>query len=357
MYYFFGFIILLGVLIFVHEFGHFIVAKLAGVKVLKFSLGFPPAMIKRKWGETEYILSWIPLGGYVKLLGEDPESDEEIAPEDANRTFTSKPLLARMAVILAGPLSNYVAAAVLLSAGYMAGWPVLVAEVGKVLDNTPAQKAGFVTGDRVLAIDGKRIWRWDDMRAIIEKSPDKPLEVTVERNGKEKDLTVTPALSEQKDIFGESLGRIGVAPSGKAETLGPIAAVKEGVRFTFHLTKLVAVTLVKLVKGEISAKTLGGPITIVQASGESLKAGVFSFIILMSYISINLAIINLLPIPILDGGHLLFFIIEAVIRRPVTGKVREIAVQAGFLMIVFLMALVFYNDISRIITKGWNLQP
>jgi regulator of sigma E protease len=357
LYYFFGFIILLLVLIFVHEFGHFIVAKLVGVKVLKFSLGFPPAMIKRKWGETEYILSWIPLGGYVKLLGEDPESDEEIAPEDANRTFTSKPLLARMAVILAGPLSNYVAAAVLLSAGYMAGWPVLVAEVGKVLDNTPAQKAGFVTGDRIMAIDGTRIWRWDDMRGIIEKSPDKPLEVTIERNGKEKDLTVTPALSEQKDIFGEHLGRIGVAPSGKAETLGPIAAVKEGVHFTFHLTKVVLVTLVKLVKGEMSAKALGGPITIVQASGESLKAGAFSFIILMSYISINLAIINLLPIPILDGGHLFFFIIEAVIRRPVTGKVREIAVQAGFLVIVFLMALVFYNDISRIITKGWNLQP
>lgn len=357
MYYFFGFIILLGVLIFVHEFGHFIVAKLAGVKVLKFSLGFPPAMIKRKWGETEYILSWIPLGGYVKLLGEDPESDEEIAPEDRNRTFTGKPLLARVAVILAGPLSNYVAAAVLLCAGYMAGWPVLVAEVGKVLDNTPAQQAGFVTGDRVTAIDGVRVWRWDDMRGIIEKNPERSLTVTVERDGSKKDLTVTPALSEQKDIFGEPLGRIGVAPSGKAETLGPVAAIQEGVRFTWQLTKLVVVTLVKLVKGEISAKALSGPITILQASGESLKAGTFSFIILMSYISINLAIINLLPIPILDGGHLLFFMIEAVIRRPVTGRVREIAVQAGFLFIVFLMALVVYNDISRIITKGWTLQP
>ena len=136
-----------------------------------------------------------------------------------------------------------------------------------------------------------------------------------------------------------------------------MAALNEGVRFSWTLTKLVVVTLVKLVKMEISAKALSGPITIVQASGESLKAGVFSFIFLMSYISINLAIINLLPVPILDGGHLLFFLIEAVTRRPVTGRVREVAVQFGLLFIAFLFALVIYNDISRIITKGWSLAP
>lgn len=355
--YFIGFLILLGVLIFVHECGHFFVAKLVGVKVLKFSLGFPPAMIKRKWGETEYILSWIPLGGYVKLLGEDPESDEEIPPEELARAFTSKSLLSRVAIIVAGPLSNYVLATLLLCAGYLAGWPVLTSEVGKVLDGTPAAAAGFQTGDRIVAIDGESVWRWDDMRAVIEKSPEKRLNVTIERDDNRMDLPVTPSLSDQKDMFGEPLGRIGVSPSGKTVKLGVLGSMYEGIRFTGYLTRLVAVTLVKLVKGEISAKALSGPITIAQVSGESLKAGFFSFIFLMSYISINLAIINLLPIPILDGGHLLFFIIEAIIRRPVTGKLREVAVHAGLLFIVLLMALVFYNDIMRIVTKGWSLQP
>lgn len=357
MEYFIGFLILLGVLIFVHECGHFFVAKAVGVKVLKFSLGFPPAMVKRKWGETEYILSWIPLGGYVKLLGEDPESEEEIPPEELPRAFTSKPLWARIAVIIAGPLSNYLMAAILLCAGYMAGWPVFASEIGKVVEGTPAAEAGFKTGDNIVAIDGEPVWRWDDMRSIIEKNPGKRLLMTVERDGSTTSLEVTPSVSEQKDMFGEAVGRIGVAPSGKSVELGLAASLYEGLRFTGYLTRLVGVTLVKLVKGEISAKALSGPITIVQASGESLRAGLFSFLFLMSYISINLAIINLLPIPILDGGHLLFFLIEAVIRRPVTGKLREVATHAGLLFIVLLMALVFYNDISRIVTKGWSLHP
>ena len=344
-------------LIFVHEFGHFAVAKLVGVKVLKFSLGFPPALFKRQWGETEYILSWIPLGGYVKLLGEDPESDEEIPEAEKERAFTSKSLWARMAVIIAGPLSNYLLAVVLLSAAYMAGWPVIVSQIGKVLDGSPAMQAGLKPGDEIVAIGGQPVWRWEDMRRLIEKSPGSPLDIRIKRSDREMDLEITPRLADQRGIFGEPLGRIGVAPSGSTVKLGIAASLYEGARFTVELTRLVVVTLVNLVRGKISAKALSGPITIAQASGESLKAGMFQFVFLLSYISINLAIINLLPIPILDGGHLMFFVIEAVIRKPVTGKIREIAVQAGLLFIVFLMCLVFYNDISRIITKGWSLAP
>jgi len=355
--YFIGFIILLGVLIFVHEFGHFSVAKLVGVKVLKFSLGFPPAMISRKWGETEYILSWIPLGGYVKLLGEDPESDDEIPAEEQHRAFTNKSLPARVAVIAAGPLSNYLMAMVLLCAGYALGWPVLATEIGKVLENSPATTAGLKSGDQVMAIDGKPVGRWDNMRRVIEKSGGKTLTLTVERDSKRIDLQVTPEFSGDKDFFERPVGRIGVMPSGKSFTLSLPASLYEGCRFTIHLTGLVLETLVKLVKGEISAKALSGPITIVQASGESLKAGIFSFMFMMSFISINLAIINLLPVPILDGGHLMFFAIEAVIRRPVTGKIREIATHAGLFFIIFLMVLVFYNDISRIVNHGWSLKP
>ena len=314
-------------------------------------------MLKRKWGETEYILSWIPLGGYVKLLGEDPESDEEIPPEDKSRTFSGKPLLTRVAIIAAGPLSNYLMAAILLCAGYLAGWPVLVSEVGKILPDSPALTAGLEPGDKIVAIEGKPIWRWDDMRRAIEKNPNREIDMTVQRQDRLIDLKVTPALSEQKGLFGEQLGRIGVAPSRQTVRLGLFASIYEGFRFTWELTGMVLETLVKLVKLEISAKALSGPITIIQASGESFRAGPFSFIFLMSYISINLAIINLLPLPILDGGHLLFFLVEAVTRRPVMGKIREVAVQAGLLFIVFLMALVLYNDISRIIHKGWSLVP
>jgi regulator of sigma E protease len=356
--YFIGFIILLGVLIFVHECGHFAVAKLLGVKVLKFSLGFPPAMIKRQWGETEYSIGWVPLGGYVKLLGEDPESPgEEIPPEDMTRTFTAKPLLSRVAIILAGPLSNYLMAVVLLCAGYAAGLPVFTSELGKIMDNSPAMEAGLKPGDKVVAIDGQPIWRWDDMRSIIEQRGGRQVNLSVERDGRGIDILVTPSIGDQKDVFGEPVGRIGVTPSGATVKLGFVAAVYEGARFTGYLTKLVGVTLVKVVRGEISAKALSGPITIMQASGESLKAGFFSFLFLISYISINLAIINLLPVPILDGGHLLFFAIEGIIGKPVTGRVREVATQAGLLFIVFLMVLVIYNDVMRLITQGWTLQP
>ena len=355
MDYFIGFLVLLGALISVHEFGHFIVAKAVGVKVLKFSLGFPPAMIKRQWGETEYTLSWIPLGGYVKLLGEDSDSETEVPPEEAHRAYPNQSILSRMAIIFAGPLFNYLFAVFMLTAGYLSGLPVLSSQIGTVLDKSPAMEAGLKPGDQIVAINGQKVWRWDDMRQLIEESPGKPLTITVQRGEEQKEIRITPSRSEHPGPLGEPVGRIGVAPSGKSMRLGPASSVYEGCHLAGQLTKLVAITLVKLVRGEISAAALSGPITIAQASGESLKAGPVSFIFLLSYISINLAIINLLPIPVLDGGHLLFLVIEAVIGHPVTGKVREMAVQAGLLLIVFLMVLVFYNDIHRILTQGWSL--
>lgn len=354
----FGFVILLGVLIFVHEFGHFGVAKLAGIKVLKFSLGFPPSLIKRQWGETEYTLSWVPLGGYVKLLGEDKEAEEEIPPEEIHRAYSSKPIWVRFAVIAAGPVSNFLLALVLLCAVYMAGRPVLASEIGNVLADTPAGAAGLREGDLVTAIDGVPVERWDDMRSTIEKNPNRALIFTVERAGRDLDLTITPLIGDQKDMFGRPTGRIGVTPSGRYLQLDTTRSLWEGVRFTFQLTGMVIETLVKLVRLELSPKALSGPITIAQASGESLKhGGALGFIFLLSFISINLAVINLLPVPILDGGHLMFLLIEAVIRRPVRGRVREVATHAGLLFIILLMGLVFFNDISRIIEHGWALKP
>ncbi len=357
MEYFLGFLILLGVLIFVHEFGHFAVAKLLGVKVLKFSLGFPPAMISRRWGETEYIISWIPLGGYVKLLGEDPDSQDNIAPEELHRAFSSKPLLARAAIIVAGPASNYLMAILILCAGYMAGMPVPASKIGKVLEDSPALQAGIQEGDRVVAVDGVPVSRWEHMSRVIEKSAGRGVALTVERDGDRVDLVVTPRVSNRKDAFGNPLGEIGVMSSRETVAVGFFGSIYEGCRFTFMLTGLVVETIAKLAKAEISVDNLAGPITIVQASGQSLKKGLFSFIFLLAFISINLAILNLLPIPILDGGHLMFFLVEAIIRRPVTGRIRELATLAGVMFIVLLMVLVFYNDITRIIYKGWELKP
>ncbi len=352
-----GFIILLGILIFVHELGHFLVAKAVGVKVLKFSLGFPPAMIKRKWGETEYQLSWIPLGGFVKMFGENPESDEEIPPEEQHRAFTSKPLWARVAVVAAGPLSNYLLAVILLCGAYVAGWPMLPStELGEIMKDTPAMQAGLREGDKVVAIDGTKIEKWDDMRRIIEAHPGKEVRLSVMRDGKELNVPIVPEAGTT-DVLGNPVGRIGVKSSGKMVELPTDRAVVEGLRFSVELTGLVLEALVKVVTGQMSPKNLSGPIAIVQASGESLKAGYYQFVFLLSFISINLAIINLLPVPILDGGHLLFFLIEAIIGRPVEGRVREIATQAGLLFLVFLMVMVIFFDVTRIIEKGWTLQP
>jgi regulator of sigma E protease len=357
MYYVIGFLILFIALILVHEFGHLIMAKILGVKVLEFSLGFPPALIKRKWGETEYMLSSIPLGGYVKALGDDPDSGEEIAPEEIHRAFFSKSLISRATIIVAGPLANYLLGVVLLCAGYAAGLPVLASEIGKILEGSPALKAGFKPGDRVVAIDGEPIWRWDDMRTTIEKSPGKLLRVQLKRDAEIIDLSVVPVVDEQKGLRGMSVGRIGVVPSGRAVNLSVLDVIYEGLRSAGYLTKLIVVTVVRLIKMEMSTKDFAGPITMAQVSGEYLKVSILSFVFFLGYMSIVIAILNLLPIPPLDGGCLLFFLIEAVTRRPVRGKIRRGVVQGGYLLIIFVMVLAFYNDISRIVTKGWKLWP
>ncbi len=351
------FFVLLGVLVFVHEFGHFITAKLTGVKVLKFSLGFPPSMFSRKWGETEYILSWIPLGGYVKLLGQDPESDEEIPPGDEDRTFSGKPLLSRMAVIAAGPLANFLLAVVVIAGVHIAGCGVRISEIGEVLKDSPAMKAGIETNDLITEIDGVSVWRWDDMRKMIQGKPEQKIALKIMRDGREIHLEIIPELADKKDPFGAPVGLIGILQSGKKVYPGLLDSVYEGLRATYQMTEMVLKTVVMLLTGQVGVKALSGPITIAQASGQSFSMGITSFLFLMAFISINLGVINLLPVPILDGGHLLFFLIEAVIRRPVTGKIREMATLMGMMVLVSLMVLVFYNDISRIVTQGWELKP
>lgn len=344
-------IVLLGILIFVHELGHFLIAKWSGVGVLKFSLGFGPRLIGRKFGETEYLISIIPLGGYVKMMGESEE--DELSPEDEERSFQKQPVLKRIGIVAAGPLFNFLFAILVFSIIYSFGVPVLTSRIGDVQEGGAAFKAGIQKDDNILAIDGKEISRWGELADVISKSNGKELNFTIERNNKVHDIYIRPGLTKGKNIFGEEIEsyKLGVIASSETviERVNPFRAFLEGVAQTWWFTKLTYLTVVKIVQRVVSPKNLGGPILIAQMSGEYAKRGIIPFMFFMAILSINLGVLNLLPIPILDGGHLLFYLIELITGKEVNIKWREMAQQVGFFLLIMLMVFVFYNDIVRII--------
>ncbi len=348
-------IVLLGVLIFIHELGHFIVAKISGVGVLKFSLGFGPKVLGKKVGETEYLLSAIPLGGYVKMIGEGPEDEEEISEEDLSKSFSHKPLTKRTSIVLAGPLSNILFAVVLLSAIYMGGVPLLTTEVGDVVEGTPAQKSGIQEGDQITAINGEELSLWEDLTKIIHRSNGEELLIKLKRDDSYYHVLIRPEIFTDKNIFGEEVEtyKIGITASEKFITkrYNPFIAVVKGFQQTWWFTKLMGITIVKLIDRTVPADTIGGPILIVQMAGKQAQAGLMNFLFFMALLSINLGIINLLPIPILDGGHLFFFFLEAIMRRPLSIRKREVAQQIGLGIIILLMVFIFYNDLHRIFTQ------
>tara|TARA_B100000315_G_scaffold59856_1_gene54287 strand:+ start:8206 stop:9330 length:1125 start_codon:yes stop_codon:yes gene_type:complete len=348
---FFAAVIVLGALIFVHEFGHFIVAKKLGVAVEKFSLGFGPKIYGKQIGDTEYLLSVIPLGGYVKLTGEDP--GEEC--EDKEHSFTEASVWRRLAIVSAGPIFNILFAVLIFTLVYMVGVPTLGAGIGKIRDASPALKAGLLTGDKITAIDGKAIRLWDELREVVHNSPDKELIFTISRNQKEFDIVIIPESRKTKNLFGEEInvGLIGIEPESTfiIERYNPVVATYKGFQKTWEITYLTVVAIKKLFERVIPADTIGGPILILQMAGEQAKIGILNLVFFVALLSINLGILNLLPIPILDGGHILFFLIEIVFGKPVTAKKREIAQQVGIAMLISLMVFAFYNDIMRIFFK------
>ena len=346
-----SFIVVLGVLIFFHEFGHFLVARLFGVGVEKFSLGFGPRLIGKKVGITDYRISAIPLGGYVKMIGEEP--DAEIAPEDISLSFTHKHVAKRMLIVAAGPVFNILLAVIIFFGIFFAsGTFILKPSVGSVKQGSPAFAAGLEKGDLITAINESTINSWDEMAEIINASKGQKINLAVRRGESTRNFSLAPEQVTTKNIFGEDVQRyiIGITASGEtySKELNLFQAFSESMIQTYRVTELMVVIIAKLITGDISTDTLGGPIMIAQMAGDSAKAGIGSLISFIALISVNLAIINLLPIPVLDGGHLLFFSIEAVKGRPVSIKVREIAQQVGLFLLILLMILVFYNDISRI---------
>ena len=345
-----GVIVLLVILIFVHELGHFLVAKLSGVGVLKFSLGFGPRLFGRKHGETEYIVSAIPLGGYVKLLGESDK--DQVSEEDQKRSFVNQKVSKRICIIAAGPVFNFLFAILVFWLIYMIGVPVMTTEIGGIQKGSVAEKAGFRENDRITSIDGRQVTTWNDIANYTTKSEGRELVFKFRRGDQEEVLRVKPQLTKVQNPFGEDIEsyKIGITPTANTfiKRENPIRAAWSGLEQTWYISELTVLSLFKMIEGVISPKTLGGPILIAQMAGAQVKKGAVSFIFLMGLLSINLAILNLLPIPVLDGGHLFFSLIELITGREVNVKWREIAQQIGFVLLIMLMLFVIYNDLVRI---------
>ncbi len=343
-------VVLLAVLIFVHEFGHFIMAKFAGVGVLKFSLGFGPRLIGKKAGETEYLISLIPLGGYVKLLG---ESEDDVSPnDDLKRSFMEQSPWKRMGIVAAGPAFNFLLAIVIFAFAYIWGFQVPIAKIGHVQEGSSAYKADIKGGDVIAAIDGRQVKHWSDMAEIINESGGRNLNMTVIRDGKILNIPVRPSLLKVKNIFGEMVDsyKIGISPSSETvlEKLNPAEAIVEAFKQTWLVSKLTLMSVIKMLQGVISPKTLGGPIMIAQIAGVQAKEGLIPFILFMALLSINLAVLNLLPVPVLDGGHLLFYLVEVVTGKKINLKWRERAQQVGFALLILLMVFVLIMDVERL---------
>ncbi len=367
-------VIVLGILIFVHELGHFLLAKLMGVSVEKFSLGFGPKLIGKKIGETEYLLSAFPLGGYVKMFGEggfieggvsDPRPEDENAPTDATsepilreltddekaRSFAHKPVLARIAIVMAGPVFNLLFAWLIFIVLCMVGVPTVTTKIGEALKDKPAAKAGMLKGDVITAINNKPVNHWEQIAEEVAASKGQPLTLTVTRESKNVSFTITPEPRVSKNLFGEKVNgyAIGVASAGEivTEYFNPFQAAVKGTEQTWKVIDLTFMSLVKMAQRIVPMDSVGGPIMIAKMAGEQASAGGASFLAFMALLSINLGVLNLLPVPVLDGGHLLFYFMELIFRRPVPLKIREYAQQIGMVLLLGLMVLAFYNDIIR----------
>lgn len=343
-------VIVLGILIFVHELGHFILGKKLGVKILKFSLGFGPKLIGKKIGETEYQIAVFPLGGFVKPLGEDPH--EEVKTEEYHRSYWAQPIWKRTLIVVAGPFFNFFLAIVLFSTINLFGIPYYPPKIGEVSPSLPAEQAGLKKGDTVLSINGEEVKKWDDLSQIIRNSNGKELLLKVGRDHEIIEIQVTPKASTQKNLFGEDthVFVIGITPADEilVQKVGPFEAVGKGLSQTWFGIKLTVVSIIKLIERVIPAKTIGGPILIAQMAGEQAKRGLLSLVLFTAILSINLGVINLFPIPILDGGHFLFLSLEAILRKPLSIRKMEIAQQIGLIFIILLMIFAFYNDLIRL---------
>lgn len=418
-------IIGLGILVFIHELGHFILAKLVGIRVERFSLGFPPRMFGKKIGDTDYCVSWIPLGGYVKMSGMIDESMEKDSIKGEPWEFMSKPIYQRFLVIFAGPAMNILLAVFIfamiayfvglkeptgvtigalksqnimtmtklqpgdlileinqqkvntlgdfekliksppadeiefavdregqmLSTRFPAAWLdsieiSLPPVIGSFQNDLPAINSGLQIGDRIIAINDNPVKSWNELTDIIHNSPGQTLNIKWLRNGI---LDSTQLVAAKKDIQGREIGLIGIGYPMLEKEINLIQAVGHGFNYSWYITKLIGQSIKMIASGEQKIKeAFAGPIMIAKLAKDSAREGESNFIAFIAFLSLNLGLLNLLPIPVLDGGHIVFLGIEGIIRRPISTKVKLVVQQIGMVFIIALMLFIIYNDIRRL---------
>ena len=346
-------LLVIGALIFFHEMGHFLVAKGFRIGVKTFSLGFGPKLAGFRWGKTGYRLSAVPLGGYVQLVGESPEAD---IPEEfgSDESFALRPPWQRMLVVAAGPIFNFLLAVLLyFLIFFFAGQQALLPVVGQVQEETPAARAGLQPGDRIVAVNGQEVQYWSDLAGMIQSNRGERLRLQVDRGDQLLKIALAPDIQTTENIFGEKIQvpRIGIVAAKETVhiPLGFWQSLQTGTMQTWEVIKLTVQGIIKIIERIVPLETIGGPIMIAQLVSQQAEQGLVDVVALTALISVNLGLLNLLPIPVLDGGHLLFYALETVIGRPLDPKVQAMAMRIGLSLLIALMALAVYNDIYRIL--------
>lgn len=358
------FLFVLSLVVFFHELGHFLVARWCGVRILVFSIGFGPELLGfyDRHG-TRWKIAAVPLGGYVKFFGDEspastPDSDR-LASMDANdraQSFFFQPVRKRAAIVVAGPLANFLLAIAIFAGIFMLyGMQTMSPRVDEVQPDSPAAAAGFQPGDTVLAINGQKIESFADMQRVVADSAGETLAVTIERDGVQRVLKATPQLHEEKDIFGNvrRIGLLGIkrspAPGDvKYQPVSPPQAVWMGVQETWFVVDKTLTYIGRVIVGREAANQLGGPIRIAQMSGQVASISFAALVHLAAVLSVSIGLLNLFPIPLLDGGHLLFYSIEAMRGRPLSERAQEVGFRIGFAIVIMLMIFATFNDIVHL---------
>lgn len=353
----FAFLLVLGPLVFVHEYGHYIVGRWCGVKADTFSIGFGRKILG--WTDkrgTEWKIGWLPLGGYVQFAGDrdavsQPDAEWQKLPEtERSHSFPAQPVWKRTLIVLAGPVTNFLFAILILAGfAWISGTPTTPPVAGSVMEGSAAAAAGIREGDRIVSIDGRTMEVFTDIPMAVAHRPGEAMDVRIERGGAEETLRLTPRLVKEQDRFGNSFERgvIGIAAGEVVfEKVSLVEAPLIGFKQTAQIVRQTGEVLGQLLTGNRSVKDLSGPLNIAKVSGEAASLGIASLIFLIALISINLGFINLLPLPMLDGGHLLFYGYEAIRRRPAPARVQEWAFRFGFAAVVTLMLVVTFNDLG-----------
>jgi len=352
----------LAALVFVHEMGHYLVARLNGVRVEAFAIGFGPELVgwTGRTG-TRWKICAVPLGGYVKMFGDrdgssapDGEAIVEMTAEEKKVSFHHKRLSQRAAIVAAGPIANFIFAIVIFAVFYMVyGLPTSVPEITAVDAGSAAEKAGLEAGDRILSIDGRGIDRFEDVQLVVHSGLGTPFEMTVVRDGAPLTMTVVPKVVAFTDDFGNKtqIGELGVRGAKVSlQRLGLVAAVGEATQSTYDFTMVTLRAIGQFIAGTRSTTEMTGPVGIAKLSGDLAQFGMIALMWLTAILSINLGLVNLFPVPVLDGGHLLFYLIEAVRGRPLALRTQEYGFRIGLGLVVLLMVFVTWNDLMMIVS-------